>query len=312
MRYLRFLLILMGLWIILLDNIGGMAGVPTLTPYAYIVVAACAIFPLLFPTTAGNTRFATFAVSVLALLLLHVWNGSVLGENNLLTVATEVAAIGLTIVLASTLGAQISAIQQVFTDLGLSQLHNQVETFEAGQQAIYREIRWARRSQQPIALLAISINHASIERLIAQDNKRGLTHRLVREAQSEVWRTYAMTQVAKLLVAELDDSAIVTQRRHYFVIALSGANREQSSPVVEQLQTSANAKLDIQLDIGVAIFPDDAVTFELLLERAEAAMTGTANAVSPGIALRADAATEKRGASDVSDVRKKEEITSPV
>src|SRR5690606_35829403 len=114
----------------------------------------------------------------LALLLLHVWNGSVLGENNLLTVATEVAAIGLTIVLASTLGAQISAIQQVFTDLGLSQLHNQVETFEAGQQAIYREIRWARRSQQPIALLAISINHASIERLIAQDNKRGLTHRL--------------------------------------------------------------------------------------------------------------------------------------
>lgn len=311
MRYLRFLLILMGLWLILFDDIGRMVGLPTLTPHAYIIMAACVVFPLLFPAPAGNTRFATFAVSVLALLLAHVWNGSVPSENNLILIASEVAAIGLTIFLASLLGAQIGAIQQVFTDLGLSQVHN-VETFEAGQQAIYREIRWARRSQQPMALLAISINPASIERLITQSNRQALTHRLVREAQSEVWRTYAMTQVAKLLVAELDDSAIVTQRRHYFVIALSGTSREQSSAVVEQLQTASNAKLDIQLDIGVAVFPDDAITFELLLECAEAAMTGTAQGVFPGVGLRTDAVSGKLEASDVSDVRKKEEITSPV
>jgi hypothetical protein len=310
MRHLRFLLILMGLWIILFDDIGRMVGIPALTPYASMIVTACAVFPLLFPATARSARFAMFTVAVLSLLLLYVWQGRALHETNLLVVTVEVAVIGLTIVLASTVGAQINGIQQALIDLGLGQLQNEVESFEAGQQAIYREIRWARRSQQPMALLAISISDQSIERLLDQKSKPGLTHKLVREAQGEVWRSYAMTQVAKLLLAELDDTAIVAKRRHYFVVALPGADREQSSARAERIKTISDIKLETKLNIGVAVFPNDAVTFESLLERAEAAMTGMDAA--PGIVLRPEAANGNRAASDMSDVRKKDEITSPV
>jgi hypothetical protein len=44
--------------------------------------------------------------------------------------------------------------------------------------------------------------------------------------------------------------------------------------VVQRLEGAAAARLGLEIQVGTAVFPDEAVTFETLLERAEARMFG--------------------------------------
>ena len=132
MRVTRYLLILMGLWVFLVDDVGQALGVTSLSPYAYMIMIACAILPILYPTK-GISSLAVLSTSVLLLIGLKVWNGGTIDAESLPRMAVETGAIGLTIVLANLLGTQINAIQQIFEDAGLSKLQKDVDSFETGQ-----------------------------------------------------------------------------------------------------------------------------------------------------------------------------------
>lgn len=310
MRVTRYLLILMGLWVFLVDDVGQALGVTSLSPYAYMIMIACAILPILYPTK-GISSLAVLSTSVLLLIGLKVWNGGTIDAESLPRMAVETGAIGLTIVLANLLGTQINVIQQIFEDAGLSKLQKDVDSFETGQSSIYREIRWARRYHRNAALLAVAIDDRSLEKLVGQSGKRDLTPRLMKVMQSEVWRTYALSQLAKMLIDELGDGAIITQRREHFVVLLAEVDREQSRGVAAKLEAKAEEKLGIRLRVGSAAFPDEAVTFEMLLLRAEAAMRGPADASSPSIVSMPEVPQPEPVATNLSEVRANDEVMSP-
>ena len=311
MRTLRYLLILMGLWVFLVDDIGEALGVASLSPYAYMIMIACAILPILYPSARRSSSLAIFSTAVLLLIILKAWSGGSIDAASLPRMAVETGAIGLTIILANMLGSEINAIQQIFADAGLSKLQKNVESFDAGQPSIYREIRWARRYQRNVALLAISINDNSLERLLGQSRQRELAHRLMKGVQSEVWRIYAFSQLAKLLVDEFGDSAIITQRKEHFVVLVAEVDREQSHAIVERLKATSEGRLGVTLDIGAAIFPDEAVTFEMLLQRAEAAMAGMIDDSSPSIMFGVEAPQTNSVSVNLSEVRANDGAMSP-
>jgi len=275
-----------------------------------MILIACAVLPILYPTR-GRSSLAIFSTSVLLLIALKVWNGGSIDAETLPRMAVETGAIGLTIILASLLGAQINAIQQIFEDAGLSKLQKSIDSFDAGQSSIYREVRWARRYHRNAALLAISIDDDSLEKMLGQSGKRDLTHRLMKVMQREVWRTYALSQLAGLLVDELGDGAIITQRKEHFVVLVAEVDREQSRDIVARLTASAEEKLGVRLDIGAAIFPDEAVTFEMLLLRAEAAMLTPADDSGHRVVLAPEAPSPEPVAASLSEVRAKDEAMSP-
>lgn len=310
MRAIRYLLILMGLWVFLVDDVGQALGVASLSPYAYMIMIACAILPILYPTK-GISSLAVLSTSVVLLIGLKVWNGGTIDAESLPRMAVETGAIGLTIILANLLGTQVNAIQQIFEDAGLSKLQKNVDSFDAGQTSIYREIRWSRRYHRSATLLAVSIDGDSLEKLLEQSRKRDLTHRLMNVMQREVWRTYALSQLAKLLVDELGDSAIITQRKEHFVILLAEVDREQSHDIVARLKTKAEEKLGVRLNIGAALFPDEEVTFEMLLVRAEAAMLAPTDESSPSMVFAPAVVQAEPVAANLSEVRANDEAMSP-
>lgn len=306
MKYLRYLLILMGLWVIWVGDMGSWSGLLALTPYAYLIIAFCAVLPILFPPVNRSSPFVLFSGAVVLLIALRAWGGYDLDQADLRVIVVEVVAIGVTILLATLVGAQINAIQELFSSLGMSKLQKHVGTFDEGQHAIYREVRWARRYQRHLALLAISINADSLQRLLERQTKTNLAHRLAKEAQREIWRTYALNQLAKLLVDDLGDNAIVTRRREHFVVVLTEEG-EQVAATVERLKQLSEAGLGLKLDIGIAIFPDEAVTFEALLQQAEAVMAGTPPA--PTLSPRSPTGAEAPKAAVV--VSSRQEIRAP-
>ncbi len=288
MKYLRILLALMGLWIFLADDIGRLLGVTSFTPYAYMIMIACALLPILFPPTKRSFPLVTFLTAILLLILLKAWGGSSIDAASLPRMAIESGAIGLTIILASLLGAEIKATQQIFEDIGLSKVQKTVDSFGAGQRSLYREIQWARRYQRHATILAVSINNRSLERLLEGSQRRELAHRLMIAMQGDVWRGYALSQLAQLLIDELGDNAIITQRGDRFIILLVEVDRAQSRTIMEEFKKTSEERLGFALDIGAAVFPDEAVTLEALLQRAEAAMLGMIDDTSPKALFNAE------------------------
>jgi GGDEF domain-containing protein len=75
-----------------------------------------------------------------------------------------------------------------------------------------------------------------------------------------------------MLITELQDSDVVTMRDDHFVILLPEIEKEAASKVAEKLIKVARDDLSLTLKMGMATFPDEEVTFEGLLARAEEQM----------------------------------------
>jgi GGDEF domain-containing protein len=85
-------------------------------------------------------------------------------------------------------------------------------------------------------------------------------------------KKYINTRLANLLTEELEDSAVITQRNDHFVMLLPEVSSDEAPSVLKKLKSAAEDKLSLKLKVGVSTFPDRAVTFETLLEQAEAEM----------------------------------------
>jgi hypothetical protein len=135
-------------------------------------------------------------------------------------------------------------------------------------------MRRARHHQRPLALMAIGVDEESIH--IALD-------RMVQEAQQAMIKRYVLSDVARSLCDELEDYNIIAQSDDHFLVLLPEVTSEQLSDLSGRLHNALSDRLGVALQIGSASFPEDAVTFKSLVEKAVGEMDGGLKPVpSPG------------------------------
>jgi GTP cyclohydrolase III len=133
------------------------------------------------------------------------------------------------------------------------------EPFSTGQGEMYREVRRARHHQRPLALMAIGVEEESVQ--VALD-------RMVQEVQQAMMRQYVLSDVSKTLCKELEDYNIIAQRNHHFLALMPEMTPAKLTDLIERLRKTVFEQVGVTLKIGTASFPDDAVTFESLVEKA--------------------------------------------
>ncbi|MCA9963675.1 MAG: diguanylate cyclase, partial [Anaerolineales bacterium] len=97
----------------------------------------------------------------------------------------------------------------------------------------------------------------------------------IEEAQREILDAYVSARIANLLVEQLKDYDVITQRDRHFIVLLPETDNDKVSEIVDRLKRTAREQLGLEFKIGLSTFPDEAVTFERLLEQAEAKMEQT-------------------------------------
>ncbi len=153
------------------------------------------------------------------------------------------------------------AFEEVLDQFGAGSEDERVDSFEQGQEEIYREVRRARRHEHPVTLMALSVSGADAP-----------VHRLMQEMQREVTEKFAAGRVAKLLLHETDAAAVVTRRNDHFVVLLPHTGAIGAQHMAQRLAATAAERWNLELSSGLATFPDQEVTFSGLLERAELAL----------------------------------------
>jgi GGDEF domain-containing protein len=186
--------------------------------------------------------------------------------------ALELGYVGAAIVLATGLGRRMLCFEEALEELAAGHDDERAESFDVGQEDIFREIRRARRYERPLALMTLSASGV--------DAPAGGS--LAPEVLREITRRYAAAQVGRLLVHETDAAAVVTQRGDQFVVLLPETELEAARHAAQRLTAEAAARWGLDLHCGIATFPDQEVTFEGLLERAEAELRTLERAPSTG------------------------------
>lgn len=261
MRRLQIAIIVLIGWLFFLFNIERLSQPINIASFVYVLVALSCIFVMLPPVYQLPLHWIFAGILPIYIFLKEYFGYDFFGRSLPLTV-TELVAIGVTLVLARTVMRELAAGREAVARLTMSQLREGFP-FEVGQSMIYREIRRARVNDRPLALLSIAPDKATLATAI---------DRFVREAQEEIMKRYVDARIADLLLEELQEFNIVTQRNDHFIALLAETGPENVERTINQLRAASVEKLGVKLKIGHAIFPGEAVTFEQLVSNAERRM----------------------------------------
>jgi len=274
MKRMRFLVSVLIIWLFLFYNIEWLSQPINISRVAYTFVPIIAALMIVVPPLRKVSLWWILVVSLSMFLLLKAWLRYPIWGTAIPLTVTEICAIALTTILARWVGNGLSEFEGVIAHITIGQVGKLPEPFSTGQGEMYQEVRRARHHQRPLALVAIGIEEESIQ--VALD-------RMVQEVQQAMMKQYVLSGVAKTLCDELEDYNVIAQKNDHFLALLPEVTPGKLADLIEQLHKAVSEQVGVTLQIGTASFPEDAVTFESLVEKAIGEMGAESG---PGPSLR--------------------------
>jgi len=271
---MRFLVAVLVIWLFLFYNIERLSEPINITKVAYTLVPTMAVLVILVPRLRKVPLWVLLVGPIPIVVVLRAWVGYSIRDAAIPLTVTEICVIVLTTILARRVSNGMSEFEDAIAHITIRQVGKLPEPFSTGQGQMYREMRRARHHQRPLMLMAIGVEEESIQ--VALD-------RMVQEVQQAMMRQYVLSGVAKTLCNELEDYNIIAQRDDYFLALLPEVTLEQLTDLIERLHRAVSGQVGVTLQIGTASFPEDAVTFESLVDKAVGEMDAEPE---PGTSLR--------------------------
>jgi GGDEF domain-containing protein len=265
MKRMRFLVAMLIIWLFLFYNIERLSKPVNLTGVAYTFVPIVAALTISVPRLRRVPLWVLLGVPIPIFLVLKTWVGSPVWGMAMPLTVTEICVIAVTIILARWVSNGVGEFESAIAHITIGEVDRLVEPFSTGQAEMYREIRRARHHQRPLALMAVGVEEQSIQ--VALD-------RMVQEVQRAMMKRYVLSDVARTLCHRLEDYNVVAQTNDHFLILLPEVTSEQLTDLAGRLRQVVSEQVGVTLQVGTASFPDDAVTFESLVEKAVGEMNG--------------------------------------
>jgi hypothetical protein len=265
MKRLRLWITLLILWLIFFFNIERINSPINIRSYTYIFAAVVAAGTLALPRLQRIPFLALLAVPIPIFLWLKATIEKGFWYDNLLTgyalplTVTQVSAIILTGLLARQILYGLREFEEVITGITFGYIGKPPKPFSEGQGAMYTEVKRARRYHRPLSVIALRVNEADIQVAMPQ---------IIKEVQQAMMREYIMAGIARVLDDNMHDFDTIAVRDNHFILVLPELSNEEVKRTAYQLAEAVKDKMKVKLQVGSASFPDDAVTFENLVEAA--------------------------------------------
>ena len=296
MKHLRLWLTVLLAWLVLLLRMEDVLQPVPIARFAGILAAGLAVCMILTPSLQRLSLPWLFVWPLLPFAILKLVLGYPIAGPALPITLTEICFIELTVILARETGRSIAEFQRAVSDTMMARLPAMFRPFQAEQSEMYREIRRARMYRRPLVLLAVTAHPESL---------RPALHRFIEEVQRVTLARYTAGRIAQLLSEEMKDCDIIAQRDDHFVVLIPETSRDSAGQLVAKLSAAAREKLGLALKLGLCSFPDQEVTFEKLLERAELEMRQSD--AGPSVAAETARCAAAVGASNNAGAEREEE-----
>jgi hypothetical protein len=172
----------------------------------------------------------------------------------------ELCVIAVSVLLARPIARCISEYEESVLHVMLDHLRDGFGREESGQLEMYREVRRARTHESPMTMLALSIDDGTRETQVDA---------LFGRVQRECIERYIDARMLGLIASETRDSDVITRKGECFFTLLTETSEERARQLANRLHETAGNELGLGVRIGLARFPDQALTLDKLFEEAE-------------------------------------------
>ncbi len=259
MNTLRFQFMIFVGWLVFFLNIERVSEPINIASFVYVVTGFLALITL------GTTQLRTLSPLWPILIAIVIFIGlkiifkyPILGSALPITV-TELGAITLTGVLAHQLVRSLQEFESAVANITIGRIGKNSTPFSSGQAEMYREVKRAREHQRPLTMVAMKVKESSMQ--VAM-------HRIVEEAQRTMMKRYVQAGIARALSEELQDYDIIAQQDDWFILLLPETPLEERARLASRLHQVIAENMRVEVEIGTTTFPDEAVTFESLVDLA--------------------------------------------
>jgi hypothetical protein len=243
-------------------------------------LGAASVLLLLVPRWRGLSTLWVLSFAFPVFCVLELLTGAPITLRSSFGSLLEFGGSAVTLFLVSRLARGLGLAEEVLREFAIGPVRETPEPFARNQGEMYREVRRARRYERPLSLLAVSASGAQPPAALA---------RLAEQARAESLSRYVSAKLATLLDEETAGSTVIANRGEHFLVLLPESSRPEAEQVAKRLERAAEERHGMRLGFGIASFPHQEITFDKLLETAEAELRATqlAEAVEPpGFAAR--------------------------
>jgi GGDEF domain-containing protein len=174
---------------------------------------------------------------------------------------TEVVLLSGATWLARAFAARLKEFEQAVENLTFSTMSQRVRRLSQAEEQIKTELFRSRRHHRPLTLMVVEPEPITFQLAVS---------RIVREIQEAMMGRYVLTRLGRALSDHLrrTDLLLEQDKRGRFILLCPETDAAASTEVAARVRSTAE-HLGIAVNCGVATFPDEALTFEALLQEAE-------------------------------------------
>lgn len=179
---------------------------------------------------------------------------------------TELALLLIMVWLFFKLARAIYDFELGVENITFSDHNGRIRQFDKARDEIRVEMFRSRHNHHPLSVIIVEPEAGHVEMAL---------HRAVQEVQQAMMRSYLLNNMAQLVSKYLRRTDIVMEQRGEgrFLVLCPETTIEDAKLLVEYIQTITSQQMGISVACGSATFPNEAFTFEELVNLAETHLT---------------------------------------
>jgi len=235
-----------------------------LQTYVYILVTILIIVPIAYPKII-NIGLAYGLVGWLAIytvikILFYPQFIPYFGQGNIYLIITEVSLIFMAYVVSYQLAKYVDDIETTLETMMLFGVKKQIRELRKSEDFIKSEFYIGRRYNIPLSLLSLQMDKNTVDVVFSKT---------IQEMQQRLSNRYALLHLSKVLSNQLrgSDNLLVDLENHRLCVLSFGTDASGAEKLRNKVMKISENELGVSIFSSSATFPEDAQTFEGLLDK---------------------------------------------
>lgn len=246
--------------------------------YFYLAVMIAVPVTLFFPSISRVSSFVPLSVwAGVYLVLLQIIDRDYSADpSEFSVIILEFVLLEAGVWFAHVLASQIGHAESIMDALALSAFPNRAHDIEAESQRIKIELTRSRRYHRPLSLIVIESE--------SEDEKS--TREMLKSVQQDLLNRFTSARVGQIIDDRIRQTDLVLRdHRGRFVILCPETNLENTILLAKRIAQAVKERTNLRVLWGVAAFPEEALTFDDLLQKASERLSHSDSLLNEQVAV---------------------------
>ena len=246
-------------WLFLFFNIERINEPINITSFVYLLAPISAGIMLVIPWFSRKMRFYWLVlITVIVYFIIKTGMGRAIGGSALPLTVLEIVCLVTTLLIVRQFAGIIINFEEAIEQLTFHQLGMPPRLYESlDTEDLYREIKRSRRFEHELTLFIVEPEST---------NNLMENNQLIQELQKVLAKRFMHAELVRILSELLRDSDMLTQYGDGYVVLLPETSLDVASDIMSLVTAHIKDQIGVDLKVGVAEFPRNAVTLNGLMD----------------------------------------------